>query len=216
MSTKPVPTERELKFSLIDDVPSQEELRVVFKQAGFELVSQGTQKHFDVYFDDAEGSLRRAGIALRKRRAGGKALATLKANAKVSGELHEREELEELMLGNAWPDEIFKRVQEVIDPWNVKERLELDTKRSRYLVRRKGHDLAILSFDAVTANYPKVSDNASFEEVEIEALNDSSEQTLREIAEVLEQLIKLTPNSVNKLERAEALLSLSRSFQDPS
>lgn len=206
-------TELELKFSLIDDVPGTEELQAVFKQAGYELISQGMQKHFDVYFDDPKESLRKAGIALRKRRIANKALATLKTNANVSGELHEREEIEEMMFGSTWPDEIFKRVQKITDPFNVIERLELATLRTRYLVRRKGSELAILSFDAVTANYPGVFDTTSFEEAEIEAIGTATEKDLRDIADVLDRLIKLTPNSVNKLERAEALLNLSRSFQ---
>jgi inorganic triphosphatase YgiF len=208
-----MPTELELKFSLVDDVPSAEELQMVFKQAGFELVSQGTQKHFDVYFDDAKDSLQNAGMALRKRRVANKAFATLKAHANVSGELHEREEIEELMFGSSWPDEIFKRVRSVTDPFHVAERLELSNLRTRYLVKRKGIDAAILSFDAVTANYPGVFDTVSFEEVEVEAIGGASAKDLRGIADVLDSLIKLTPNSVNKLERAEALLSLSRSFQ---
>jgi inorganic triphosphatase YgiF len=209
-----MPTERELKFSLIDDVPTAEELQTLFKQAGYELASQGTQKHFDVYFDDERDNLRNAGMALRKRRAGGKALATLKANAKVLGDLHEREEIEEVMFGSNWPDEIFKRIQEVTDPWGVKERLELATLRTRYLVKRTGQELAILSFDAVTANQPGIFDTASFEEVEIEAVGNVGEEDLRKIADVLDRLVKLTPNSANKLERAEALLSLSQSFRE--
>jgi inorganic triphosphatase YgiF len=208
-----MPTELELKFSLIDDVPNPEELQAVFKQAGFDSAVQGTQKHFDVYFDDSKESLRKAGIALRKRRADNKMLATLKVNATVSGERHAREEIEIDMFNNAWPEEIFKRVQAVTDPFNVTERLELATLRTRYLIKRKSHDLAILSFDAVTANYPGIFDSVSFEEVEIEAVGETSEKELRDIADALDRLIKLTPNSVNKLERAEALLNLSRSFQ---
>jgi inorganic triphosphatase YgiF len=208
-----MPTELELKFSLIDDVPSTDELQAVFKQAGFELLSQGTQKHFDVYFDDAKESLRKAGIALRKRRAANKVFATFKAHATVSGELHEREEIEKEMFGSHWPDEIFQRVRGVTDPFHVTEKLELANLRTRYLVKRKGSKLAILSFDAVTANYPGSFDTTSFEEVEIEAVGATGEKDLRAIADTLDRLIKLTPNSVTKLERAEALLSLSRSFQ---
>jgi inorganic triphosphatase YgiF len=207
-------TELELKYSFVDDVPSAAELQALFKQAGYELVSQGTQKHFDVYFDDDKNSLRNAGIALRKRRSSGKVLATLKANATVSGGLHEREELEEAMLGSNWPEAIYKRLETLTDPWSLTERLELANIRTRYIVKHKGKDLAILSFDAVTANHPGVFDTATFEEVEIEAMGDASETELRATADVLEKLIKLTPNRVNKLERAEALLSLSRSFQE--
>ncbi len=208
-----MPIERELKFSLIDDIPSADELQAVFKQKGYELISQGTQKHFDIYFDDMKESLRKAGMALRKRRMGGRVLATFKAHAKVSNDLHEREEIEQEMVANHWPDEIFQRVQKVTDPFYVIEKLELSTVRTRYLVKRKNQDLAILSFDAVAANYPGIFDTVSFEEVEIEAVGTTSAKELREIADALDRLIKLTPNSVNKLERAEALLNLSRSFQ---
>jgi inorganic triphosphatase YgiF len=209
-----MPTELELKFSLIDDVPTAEELQIIFKQAGYELISRGTQKHFDIYFDNAKNSLRKAGIALRKRRASGKVLATLKAKANVSGGLHEREEIEKEMFGSSWPDEIFERVGAVTDPFYMTEKLELTNIRTRYLVKRKGQELAILSFDVVTANYPGVFDTTTFEEVEIEAIGNVNEQALRSIADVLDRLIKLTPNSVNKLERAEALLTLSRSFKE--
>jgi inorganic triphosphatase YgiF len=209
-----MPTELELKFSLIDDVPTAEELQIIFKQAGYELISRGTQKHFDIYFDNTKNSLRKAGIALRKRRASGKVLATLKAKANVSGGLHEREEIEKEMFGSSWPDEIFERVGAVTDPFYMTEKLELTNIRTRYLVKRKGQELAILSFDVVTANYPGVFDTTTFEEVEIEAIGNVNEQALRSIADVLDRLIKLTPNSVNKLERAEALLTLSRSFKE--
>jgi inorganic triphosphatase YgiF len=209
-----MPTERELKFSLIDDVPSGDELQAVFKGAGFELVPRGTQKHFDVYFDDAKESLKQAGMALRKRRAGGKSLATLKANAQVSDDLHEREEIEEVMFGSNWPEEIYKRLEAITDPWSLTERLELANLRTRYLVKRKGGDVAILSFDVVTANYPGVFGTVSFEEVEIEAVGKVGEGDLRKVAEALDTLIKLTPTSVNKLERAEALLNLSQSFRE--
>jgi inorganic triphosphatase YgiF len=105
-----MPLEQELKFSLIDDIPRPDELQTIFKQAGLEIVSQGTQKHFDVYFDDPKESLRKAGIALRKRRSANKMVATLKTNATVSGELHKREETELEMLGNTWPD-VFEKLQ---------------------------------------------------------------------------------------------------------
>ena len=73
-----MPTERELKFSLVDDFPETEELTACFQKAGFELLTQPTQKQFDSYYDDATQSLRTAHLALRKRRVDGRILATLK------------------------------------------------------------------------------------------------------------------------------------------
>ncbi|MGL4611986.1 MAG: CYTH domain-containing protein [Trueperaceae bacterium] len=207
----PMPLERELKFSLSDDIPQPEELKTALKP--YTLLARGLQKQFDIYFDDAKGSLRAAGIALRKRRTEGQVLATLKTGGTVAGALHEREELEEAMLGAHWPEPILKRLEPITDPWSLTEKLELSTFRTCYLVKHDLQNLALLSFDAVSANYPGVFDTSFFEEVELEAVGDTNEETLTAIAAKLDGLITLTPNSVTKLERAEALLTLAQSFK---
>ncbi len=53
-----------------------------------------------------------------------------------------------------------------------------------------------------------------FNEVEIEAVGETDEATLEEIAALLDQVTPLTPNSSSKLERALALLSLGESLDD--
>ena len=205
-----MPIERELKFSLVDDFPENEELMACFKQAGFELLIQATQKQFDSYYDDAAQSLRKAGLALRKRRIDGRIIATLKGPVNKEGALHQREEIEESMLGNAWPQVIFERIQTVVSPETLKEKLELSTIRQRFLILKQ-QDLAILSFDKVSAGYPGKKQSVNFEEIEIEAI-DGSDEDLHKISETLMQLISLSPNSTNKLERAEVLLQLSDSL----
>jgi inorganic triphosphatase YgiF len=207
----PVPLERELKFSLVDDFPETKDLAECFKQAGYELIVKPTIKQFDSYYDDAEQRLRKADVALRRRRVDGRSLATFKGNAIKDGALHQREEIEEAMLGNAWPETILTRIQSIVSPEILKETLELSTIRQRYLVRQKETDLAILSFDKVSANYPKSKQQVDFEEIEIEAI-DGDDDDLHTIADTLMQLISLNPNSTNKLERAEVLLQLSQSF----
>jgi inorganic triphosphatase YgiF len=207
-----MPTERELKFSLVDDFPDVAELTACFKQGEFELVVKPTQKQFDSYYDDDQQSLRKSGLALRRRRIDGRSLATLKGNVSKEGALHQREELEEAMIGNAWPQAIFERIQAVTNPEHLKEHLELSTLRRRYLIKKGQKDLAILSLDKVSAGYPGKAQSVDFEEVEIEALGGTNDD-LQAIAEALRQLISLSPNSVNKLERAEVLLQLSDSFQ---
>jgi inorganic triphosphatase YgiF len=208
-----VPTERELKFSLIDDFPETEELKSQFEAAGLELKSQPTQKQFDTYYDDLAQTLRQAGFALRRRKVDGLSLATFKAQATINGALHQREELEEPMLGNAWPEVIFKRLETVTDPWDLQETLELSTIRKRYLIGHKQNELAILSFDQVSANYPGSKQSVDFEEIEIEALSASNDD-LQRFADILQSLIQISPNTTNKLERAEVLLQLSSSFDD--
>jgi inorganic triphosphatase YgiF len=206
-----VPIERELKFSLIDDFPETEELQSLFEKAGLELSTQPTLKQFDTYYDDTSQSLRKAGLALRRRKVDGRSLATLKGQASIKGSLHQREEIEEPMLGNAWPQVIFERLETVTDPWGLQEKLELSTIRKRYLIRQKQSDMAILSFDQVSAQYPKSKQSVRFEEIEIEAL-EASNDNLQSFAEILQALIQISPNTTNKLERAEVLLLLSSSF----
>jgi triphosphatase len=208
-----VPLERELKFSLVDDFPETNELAQCFKQAGFELVVKPTQKQFDTYYDDSEQHLRKADAALRRRKVDGRSLATFKGKGSKDGALHQREEIEESMLGGAWPESILERLQSITHPEHLKETLELSTIRQRYLIRQKEKDLAILSFDKVSAHYPKSKPQVDFEEIEIEAI-DGSDEDLHAIAQTLMQLLPLSPNSVNKLERAEVLLQLSQSFSE--
>jgi inorganic triphosphatase YgiF len=206
-----VPLERELKFSSVDDFPETKELAQCFNQAGYQLMVKPTIKQFDSYYDDAKQHLRKADVALRRRRVDERSLATFKGNTTKDGALHQREEIEEFMLGNAWPETILTRIQNLTSPEELKETLELSTLRQRYLVRQNEKDLAILSFDKVSANYPNSKQQVDFEEVEIEAI-DGSDDDLRNIADTLIQLIPLSPNSTNKLERAEVLLQLSQSF----
>jgi inorganic triphosphatase YgiF len=209
--------ERELKYSLTEDYfPSAAELRVVFGPGAFDIGQPSTSKQHDRYFDDARSSLSRAGLALRQRTVGGERLATLKTRGSVKSAYHVREEIE-LPIGNEnqlWPEPILERVSAVTAPAALRAQIDLDTERLRYAVTRRGRVVATLSFDTVTVEPSHGDQRVVFNEVEVEAVGETDEATLEEIAALLDQVTQLTPNSSSKLERALALLSLGESLDD--
>ena len=201
-------TERELKFSLLDDVPEVEALRLSLEAAGLSLGPQRVEVHHDRYFDTRRGHLKRSGVALRQRTIDGSApLATLKAAGTAQGALHTREEVELPLEGDAWPQEVRMRVAEVAPLISLEPMLELTTLRTRYLVGHRGVEIAELSFDSVEAKRPGGEMSVHFSELEIEALNGTVAD-LERTAQALEGLLTLTASGVNKLERSLALLSL--------
>lgn len=208
-------SEREYKFSLIDDrFPDAEEVRAALSQKGFEVQALGTRSQRDRYVDTPDGALRAQSWALRTRDTEGERLATLKAAGEVSEGLHQREELEEPMTGEAWPDPIRERLDSLeIDPSTLRPTVLVENQRTRYFVSRAGTELAEISFDEVEATRPEGETRVQFSELEIEA-REGSEDDLRTIADALDRLLPLTPNSINKLERADTLLSLAESMSD--
>ncbi len=209
-----MPLERELKFSLLEAFPSPEELAPVFAAAGYNLSDAETVEQRDRYYDDAARTLNGYGLALRKRKVSGRTLATLKRPGSVSGALHERDEIEVPFNGEDWPSAVFRPVSTLVDPAALRSQVDLTTVRTNYRVARGGKNLATLSFDAVSAEYPGGAQSVHFSEAEIEALGDTSADELQKIAEIVDTVVRLTPNAGDKLTRAEALLSLGASFQD--
>jgi inorganic triphosphatase YgiF len=211
-----MPIERELKFSLLDAPPAEAEVTAVFRGSRFTVEPLGCKTHVDRYYDDGERTLARSGVALRRRRTGASEVATLKWIGTVEGAAHEREEVEGVM-EEGWPAAILERLalhlqDAVLD---LRPRLELTIERTSFSVRQGGSLVATLSFDDVSARYPDGERAAMFWEVELEAETsagaapgDDVVAALHEVAERLDRLMTLTPSSANKLERAEAMLSL--------
>ena len=207
--------ERELKFSLLDETfPATDDLRAAFEQAGYHLVAEGEVAQQDRYYDDMSSSLKKRGLALRRRTVDGASVATLKRQGKVTGALHERDEIELPLKGGSWPGPIHRVVAALTDPADLRSRLDLSTRRLRYRVRKADSDLALLVFDEVEASYPLSDQSVHFTEAEIEAVGEAHANTLQVIADIVDRLVRLSPNTASKLERAEALLSLGASFQE--
>ena len=155
---------------------------------------------------------------------------TLKSDSTVEGALHQRTE-EQWQVGPAdqpWPEAVAVTVSAVPGAHGV-ERLrpvaELSIRRVAFLVFAAEDEmtpLAEVAFDEVSCGVPPragadgtapgAHDSAdlvaTFHEVEIEALtdDDGSIGRLTVIADAVETIVKLTPSSASKLERAKALL----------
>lgn len=204
-----MPLERELKFSVTEGyVPDRAELEAAFLGEPFDVARAEDVPVFDRYLDDASGSLRRAGLALRVRDAAGSTVATLKVGGSSAGALHEREELELPMTGERLPEPIRARIASEVDLDALQARVELRTERTVYPIERDGTMIASLSFDTVEARRPDGPWAATFHEVEVEAVEGTGAEVLEAIAARVGPIVALTANSSTKLERAEALLSL--------
>jgi inorganic triphosphatase YgiF len=184
-----VATERELKYSTVDDhVPGTLELQLALTGTGLSVLPGTVQRHVDVYHD-ADERLASAGMALRIRRSTTGVKVTLKSDARVtssdSGVLHERSELEVPVgdpvdatsagdeqrgagtgTASPWPES----VRSSLPPGVAVERLapvaELRVRRVAYLVVH-GQDpngaaprLAELAFDEVTCVPPGSAEDA--------------------------------------------------------
>ncbi len=207
-----MPAERELKFSLVDPAPPEAELLAVAAPGPYAFVPQGTAVHVDRYYDDDAGALATAGVALRRREAADGTLAALKTLGTVVGALHVRDEVEAPMEGDDWPTPVARRLAEHVALWQLRPRVEVATERTTYRVVFEGRPVALLAFDEVRARRPGGEREALFAEAELEALGEVDEAVLVGAAEVVEQLVRLTPSAVTKLQRAEALLVLGAAF----
>jgi inorganic triphosphatase YgiF len=206
-----MPQERELKYSLQDPPPPDDEVVSAFRGSPFALGEAVTRMHHDRYYDDAHGTLGRAGLALRRRRAGAAEVAALKTQGTVSGAAHERDELEGSVVEGAWPAAILARLAPHLGDAGaslLRVRFEIDTVRTSFEVRSEDRRVATLCFDDVEARYPGSDLSALFREAEIEAGGDTPVETLQAIAQRLERIVTLTPSGVTKLQRAEAVLLL--------
>ena len=203
--------ERELKFSLLDDhFPSKFELAPNFLKSGYRLVADGFQKHKDIYFDDVFRSLNKANWGLRKRKLKTKTLATLKERGSTRNGLTEREEIEAEFLTD-WPPAIQSKLLGITFH-DVKPILELEVTRTQYRIFDEFKHVATLYFDDVHANYPDSDYSVQFSEAELEAEENTPTETLHALAELVDPVTRLNPNSSTKLERAVALLGLAESM----
>ena len=208
-----MPSEPLLKFSLLEETfPSFADLKLAFESAGYRLSQKDTHQQHDRYYDDAAKTLRQQGLVLRRRTVNAQTLATLKRYS-ADDDAVESAELEMSLTGGQWPGSISRRVSLVTDPANLRSVLDINTHRAQYSVQKNGLDSALLSFDEVSAGYPQSEQRVHFNNAELEAVTADTE-TLRDIADLLDSIVRLSPNSVDGLERAEALLSLGAGFQD--
>ncbi len=206
--------ELEHKFSLVaDGFPEFDALKAAIEPLGLLLQSLGRQQQQDRYFDTGDRRLKRLGMALRIREVDGERLVGLKTAGEISGSLHRREELELAFNGGAWPAEIAARLKDKLDLSALRPVLDINTQRSRYLLWRGAVELAELAFDDCRVQRPGQVISGEFLELELEA-KAATEAELKQIVTALDKLLPLTPNSINKLERAEVLLNFAQDISE--
>jgi triphosphatase len=204
-----VPAELELKFSTPRrDPPDEFELSAALSRAGFELGPGTRVDNKDRYFDDPRLSLSRAGLALRRRMSEGRMVATLKTRGTVDGAIHDRDEIELPMEGQAWPRPILDRIAVVTAPGLLEPHTLIETGRLRFAVLEAGKPVAVLAFDSVIASSQRGERSVGFEEVEIEAHGSTDRDVLGRIASAVAETMPLAENSATKLERVRELLML--------
>ena len=201
------------------EFPEARELEVILSSAGLGLHPLGTAVHKDRYYDDARLSLARAGFALRRRMGEGKFVATLKTLGEVRGALHVRGELEEEIpldaaTWDAWPNTIAETVRTVCDPRSLNAVMTLEVERASYQVTQGLQEVAVLSFDHVTAQRPRSEQVVAWREVEIEAtphaqeVSDTSTEEQHDllvpIGNLVASLIPTEPTLETKLQRAQS------------
>lgn len=202
-----MPRELELKFTTDSPLPTSEQLAAQLSPLGLSLGELRKEYLKDRYFDDARASLSRAGLAVRRRMQAGQMLATLKTRGRVTGPVHDREEIELPLPDRGWPDAIAERISVITDPSALKPYVVIDNERRVFpVLDAAGKVLAELSFDLVRAGFQQGSTRVEFLEIELEAEGDTGAGKLEEIAGALQELLELSPSPFTKLERAQALL----------
>lgn len=204
--------ERELKYSTTDDhVPSAAEISAALEGTELNVRSPTVEHYQDVYFDTADGALRRAGVALRKRHRPSGSFATFKGPVTLREGLHSRQELESpLTESGYWPDDVRSALPDGVEPRSLSPVAELDVRRVRLIVDLAGEPVADIAFDEVKCSSPDDDDSSvTFHEVEIESLTEDpgAQVHMLRLAEAIETLVPLTLSSFSKLERAQALLA---------
>lgn len=203
-----MPFERSCKYSLLDDYfPSKLELEPLFKKVGLRLMAEPFQSYQDSYFDDAFGSLEKAGWFLKKRPLKAKTWATLRYKEQTQREMLtiEAEYLQD------WPVAIQSKLLSITFH-DLSAKLELLSECRNYRIFQDFSHLASLSFKQISAKAPASTSSISFSEAELTAHTDSGSEKLSQIAEIITTITPLTPNSSHELERAFALLSLTKSL----
>ncbi len=183
------------------------------REAGVPVRSATFTTHTDLYLDDANGSLARAGTGLRLRRGDRGGELTCKARAAQNGARFERTEIVA-----EWPDpgtpqfatQLPELLRDAVEPYVCANPLvvvmRLDVVREHRVLQHDGRDACELAIDRVTAHAGARS--ARFEEIELEALGDSA--FAGQVAGELAHTLALEPATTDKPGHAAALLGMRR------
>ena len=167
----------------------------------------------NVYFDTPDRRLRDRQYGLRVREVGGRRIATLKGEAKVSDGMYERDEWE-VEVGDddrpaGWPaGEVRERALALAGGMDLIPILTIRTRRRHIFAERDGRRFAEMSLDEGTISAGGREQH--FRELEIELLRGGERSDLDELVTLLRQRFTLIPEDRSKLARGLALLEAER------
>ncbi len=193
---------------LARDAATLAEIRRLTSIAGFACREVSHQHLRTTYFDDADRSLSRHGVALRLRRQADDWEMTLKWSGRIEGDVHRRPELNlPLAAAPATPLELPAAVAEVVDPLlqsrPVEALVTTDIERTTIELSAGEGVIALLVLDRVRHSAPTMAPQEPYCEVEIE-LADGSLEDLQRIAASLKATHRLQPTTESKFSRALA------------
>ncbi|MCU0863987.1 MAG: CHAD domain-containing protein [Planctomycetes bacterium] len=181
------------------------------RELGLPIGTRDRRDQIDVYLDDAEHGLARAGLGLRLRQHGQHRRLTVKTRGSDTGGLFVREEHEADWAGDGLPTsagELPAALRDLVEPFvrdrPLLARLQLSTQRELRVVQHDGRDLCELVVDHVTAMANERE--TTFAEVELEVLDDLA--GTERLAHELLQRLPLQPATADKPTHALQLLGL--------
>jgi CHAD domain-containing protein len=209
--------EIEWQFDTSDLAGAEQWLRERATQADVQLHFGASEAQRDTYFDSSDWRFHRAGYALRTRSAGkaGKRLeATLKSFGTEDEGLRRRHEINELIdTGARSKDmaraieraagEVGARVRAVLGKHHLRKLFDVNTARSRVIVRSEGAPLAEIALDDVTIEARSRRAPVRIRRVEVELRPMPSrvaEERLNALLEDFRESCDLRPATLSKFE----------------
>jgi CHAD domain-containing protein len=154
--------EIEWQFDVTDFEPIRASLSAQAERFGLTLTPQGSVGQVDTYFDTADWRLHRASVALRVRRRGDSAEATLKTFGQVADGARHRHEISEAIRAparakatvlaerlSALPGPVGERIRAVAPDLPLSRLFDARVERRVFLARSADADFAEIAFDTV-------------------------------------------------------------------
>ena len=201
--------ETEIKLRANGRSCTSEQVLRIAEGLGMPLERTGDVDQLDVYLDDAQFHLTRAGIGLRLRRRGSSSVLCVKTERPREGRAFERDEVE-IEIDAAPParaHHLPDALRDRIEPYVLHRRLRpiAGLRTQREILATRGFEVAL---DAVIVQDDDGVPLGSFAEIEIELKDDGPLGPAEALADELRSAFGLVDASGNKLQRALRLLEV--------
>jgi CHAD domain-containing protein len=214
MGTNHQEQEIEWQFDTSDLAGAEQWLRERATQADVQLHFGVSEAQRDTYFDSSDWRFYRAGYALRARSAGKRLEATLKSFGTEDKGLRRRHEINELIDASPQSKDVARvieratgdvgaRVRAVLGKHHLRKLFDVNTARSRVVVRSEGAPLAEIALDDVTIAARSRRAPVRIQRVEVELRPMPSrvaEERLNALLDDFRESCDLRPATLSKFE----------------